>query len=117
MRNVAHTIVSRDVIKIGPRESRLNVIVMIIEGDVAWSPPIRGHKLLIARRSLVLCILCQHALDTHADTLDGLHGRPASGSEEVQTDDAITVDVWVDGYGSRCVARWTDFDELDFGRF
>lgn len=99
------------------RESGLNVVVMIIERNVPWSPPIRSHKFFVARWSLVLGVLCQHALDAHADALDGLYGGPASGSEKIETDDAITVDMRVDRDGTRRVAGWTDFDELDFGRF
>jgi hypothetical protein len=78
--------------------------VVIDEPHIPDPPAARpGHtpaKILVTRRSLVLGVSRQHALDAHADALDALHGGPAVGAEEVQTDDAVGVDMWVDGYGA-----------------
>ena len=48
----------------------------------------------------MLGISCQHALDRHADCFHRLHRRPARAAEEIETDDAIRVDVRVERYGS-----------------
>ena len=57
-------------------------------------------KLLVPFRPLVLGVPCQHALNTHADTLDILYGAPAGGAKKVQTDYPIGVNVWVDWDGA-----------------
>jgi len=70
------------------------------------TPPIRpacSHthtELLIALRSLVLGVSGQHALYAHADGFDGLHGGPACAAEQVEADDPVGVDVWVDWDGT-----------------
>lgn len=89
--------------------------------NIPRPPLITRHKLLIPRRPLVLGIRSQHALDTHAHALDRLHGRPASAAEEVEADDAVAVDVRVDGDwegGCWCWVCWEGVGcELDFGGF
>lgn len=71
-------------------------------------------KLLIARWPLVFGITGQHALETHAYRLHILDGRPALRTEQVETDDAVGVDVRVDGDGTEGLR---EVDEGDFGCF
>ena len=70
---------------------------MIHKTDIPRALRITPHKRLIALRSLILRVPCQHALDTHAHALNILHRAPARVAEEVEADDAIRVDVRVDG--------------------
>ena len=101
-----------------PREETadsLNSIIIVSKPNIPQPPPpttpparppIRAAhthtltKLIVALRPLVLRVASQHTLNTHADALDALHGAPARGAEEIQTDDAVGVDVWVDGDGA-----------------
>lgn len=80
---------------------------MIIKINVPRTLPVRFHKLSIPRRPLVLCVSGQHGLQTHAHAFDVLHGRPAGGAEEVETDYAVAVDVGVHGD----VAGWGDGED------
>lgn len=67
------------------------------------TPPIRSPgthtlaELLIPLGSFVLGVPGQHALDAHADALDTLDRRPAGRTQKIETDDAVAVDVWMDG--------------------
>jgi hypothetical protein len=72
-------------------------VVMEQEIDIPRSPPITPHKLGIIRRSLILVIPSQHALQANAHTFDIMHGTPSLLVEQIQTDDAVRVDVWVHG--------------------
>lgn len=70
---------------------------MIQEIDVPRPLPIAPHKLGISRRPLTLGVARQHALYTYANALDIVHGTPALRVEEVETYDAVAVDVRVQG--------------------
>ena len=70
---------------------------MIVEVNVPRPSSIVRHKLLVALGSLVPAIPRQHALQGHADALHVLDWGPALGAEEIQTDYAVAVDVWVHG--------------------
>jgi hypothetical protein len=65
---------------------------MIIEINIPRSSPVISHKLLISLRSFILRVPRQHALQAHA--------YAALLAEQVKTDDAVRVDVWVHGYWS-----------------
>jgi hypothetical protein len=60
--------------------SQSYIIIVIHEVDIARPAAVIRHKLPIALRALVARVGGQHALDAHADALDGLHGRPAGGA-------------------------------------
>jgi len=68
-----------------------------------------SYKVLIPRRPLVLGIARQHALQTDAHALDVMYRAPSLAIEQVETDDAVGVDVRVHGDWVCCV-----FDEDDF---
>lgn len=70
---------------------------MVVEINVLWPQSVAPDKLLVSRRSLVLAVARQHALEAHAHALDVLHRTPALRSQKVKTYDAIGVDVRVDG--------------------
>lgn len=73
---------------------------MINKTDIPRPLGIMPHKLLIPFRPFVLRVSRQHALDTHAYALHILHRAPAGGAEKVEADDAVGVDVWVNGDGA-----------------
>ena len=89
-----------------------HVVIVIIEINVLWPQAVGAHKLLVARRPLVLCVTRQHALQAHTDALDVLDGAPALLAEQVETDDAVGVDVRVDW--DRAVGK---LDKDDFWGF
>ncbi len=68
---------------------------MVVELDVPWAQPVASHKFFVTRRTLVLGVTGQHALDAHADTLHILDGTPSLLTEEVKTDEAVCIDMWV----------------------
>lgn len=47
-------------------------VVIVNEPNISWAPSVSSDKLFVTRRSFVLSVARQHALDTHADALDGL---------------------------------------------
>lgn len=73
---------------------------MVVEVDVSWPQAVSSHELLIARRSLVFGVACQHALDAHADALNILYRAPSLTTQKVEADDAIRIDVRVHRYRS-----------------
>lgn len=87
-------------------------VVVVVEVDVPWTPRVAPHKLLVARRSLVLRVARQHALNAHAYTLDVLDGTPALTAEQIETDDAVGIDMRV--YWDRTVGGT---DKGDFWGF
>lgn len=82
------------------------------EMNISRPQPVCSHKLGITRRSLVLGVASEHALQTQAGALDILHRRPALTAEEIQTDDAVGVNVWMYWYLPVC-----SLDEHDLGKF
>ena len=73
---------------------------MVVEINVFRTESIGAYKLIISGWALVLRITRQHALDAHADALDVLYGAPSLLAKEVEADDAVRVDVRVNGDGS-----------------
>lgn len=76
-------------------DPRLYVIILIDKRNITDPATIIRHELTIPRRPLVPRVRRQHTLYAHADALDRLHGRPAGRAEQVETDDAVAVDVGV----------------------
>ena len=72
---------------------------MINKTNIPRPLRITPHKRLIPLGPLILRIPRQHALDTHTHALHILHGAPARGAEQVEADDAVGVDVRMDGDG------------------
>ncbi len=70
-------------------------MIVIIEMNIPRTLQVAPHKLFIPRRTFVLVVARQHALDAHAYALDVLHGAPALIAQQVQTDDAVGVDMGV----------------------
>lgn len=97
-----------------PSRPASNRAILIDKSNVPWPLRISSDKLLIARRPLIFCITGQHALEAHAYRLHILDGRPALRAEQVETDDAVGVDVRVDGDGTEGLR---EVDERNFGRF
>lgn len=77
---------------------RLYFVIVIVELDVLRSRLVCADEVGVAFGPVVLCIAREHALDAHTYALDILYGTPARGSQEVQADDAVGVDVRVHGY-------------------
>ena len=78
----------------------------------AAAPAVRAadaHALaegVVALGTDVLGVARQHALNRHADAFDALDGRPACRAEEVETDDAVGVDVGVNGDRASAIVGW-----------
>lgn len=100
-----------------------NIIIIVLKVNIPRPTAIRSHEIVVPRRPLVARIRRQHTLDTHADALDRLHGRPPGRAEQVQTDNPVAVDVRVDGdwapgvRGCCCCCCCGELDELDLGGF
>lgn len=67
-------------------------------------------KVLVAFWPLLLCVGCEHALQTDANALHIVYGAPTGAVEKVEADDAVGVDVRVPWYWMRVV-----FDKDYFG--
>lgn len=75
--------------------------------------PRPAAKFLVTFRPLRSGVAGEHALQAHANGLDVLHRAPTLRAEEIEADNAIRIDVWVQGDGSGwCGGR----DEVDLGR-
>lgn len=72
------------------------------------------HKVLISLRPLLLRVARQHTLETDTHAFDVVDGGPAGAVEQVEADDAVGVDVRVDGDGTEGLR---EVDEGDFGCF
>lgn len=59
------------------RTRSLYIVIFIDEVDVTDATAVGGNEFLIAGGSFITGIGCQHALQTHANALDVLHGGPA----------------------------------------
>lgn len=77
-----------------------DLIVVVIEVDVPGPQPIALHEFIVARRSLILRVASQHALQAHTNALDVLYGTPALLTKQIEAYDAIRVDVRMYWYGS-----------------
>ena len=77
----------------------LDRIVMEVEVDISRSSRIASHKVFIALRPLVLCIACEHALQTYANALHIVYRTPRLSVKQIEADDAVGVDVRVHRYG------------------
>lgn len=91
---------------------RSNLIIMKHKTNIPRPLSIVLDKILITRRPLLLGIARQHALQTDTNTLDIVDGAPALAVKQIETDDAVGVDVRVPGDGVGVVA-----DEYDFWSF
>lgn len=78
-----------------------DLIIMKHKVDIPRPLLISPHKLLVARRPLFLRIAREHRLETDADGFDVVNRRPALAVKQVETNDAVGVDVGVprDGVG------------------
>ena len=77
--------------------------------------PIRPNKLIITRRSLTLFIPDQHTHNTQRRALSTLHRAPALTRQQIETDNAVAVNVRVQRYIARRrgAAHKDDFWRLD----
>lgn len=106
-----------------PTSPSSNIVIVILEVNIPRPTAIRSNEIAVPRRPLVARVRRQHTLNTHADALDRLHGRPSSRAEQVQADNPVAVDVRVDGdwapgvRGCCCCCCCGQFDELDLGGF
>lgn len=89
----------------------LHFIVVVVEIDVLWPQAVAPDELLVSRWTLVLCVARQHALQRHANTLNILNRTPALLTQEVETYDAVRIDVRMYWYWSVGL-----LDEGHFGR-
>ena len=90
----------------------LDSVVVVIELHVPRTQAVASDELFVPGRALVLCIASEHALNTHADALYILNRTPALSTKEIQTYDAICVDM-------RMHWDWSigKLDESDLRRF
>ena len=58
------------------------------------------YEILVPRRALILRVPRQHRLNAHAHALDILHRTPALRAQQIETDDAVGIDVRVYGDGA-----------------
>jgi hypothetical protein len=58
-------------------------VVVVVKFHIPWAQPVAPYKLFIPRRTLVLRVASEHALDTHADTLNILDWTPTLSAEEI----------------------------------
>lgn len=77
--------------------SASNRIILVDKPNIPRPRCVPSDKLLIARWPLIFGVTGQHALETHAYRLDVLDRRPALRAEQIETDDAVGVDVRMDG--------------------
>jgi hypothetical protein len=63
------------------KTDRSNLVIVKVEGDIARAKAVGPDKLGITRRTLVLRVAGQHALDAQADTLNILYRRPSLRGE------------------------------------
>lgn len=73
-------------------------------------------EVFISRRSLLLRVAREHALQTDAHALHIVYGTPAGTIEKVEADDAVGVDVRVPGYWVRIVLDENYFGCLKYGQ-
>lgn len=85
---------------------------MVVEIDIPWPQSIAPDKVLVTRRAFILGVARQHALQGHAHALDILHWTPSLLAQEVETDDAVRVDVGMYGYWSLGLLNECDFGWL-----
>lgn len=97
-----------------PPDPPSDLRIMIQKVDIPRPLAIVRHKVRIPRRPLGFIIPRQHTLYTDTNTLHIMHRAPALGIQQIETDDAVAVDVGMEGYGSRGVGGG---GEDDFGRF
>jgi hypothetical protein len=86
-------------------------IVMKDEVDITRPLGVVPHKVVITLWSLLLGVARKHALQAYAYALDVVDRRPALTVEQVETNDAVRVDVrvprdWVGVVARECDFRW-----------
>jgi len=67
------------------------------EVDVSWSSYVAPHEIGVINRPLILCVPCQHALQADAHALNIMHRTPRLPIQQIQTNDAVRIDVRVHG--------------------
>lgn len=77
--------------------SASNRVILVDKPNIPRPLCVPSDELFIARWALIFGITGQHALETHAYRLDVLDRRPALRAEQIETDDAIGVDVRMNG--------------------
>jgi hypothetical protein len=60
-----------------------NLVIMIVEINVAGSQPVAPDKLFITRRSFSFAVSREHALYAHTHTFHILYRTPALSSEQI----------------------------------
>lgn len=78
--------------------SHSDLVIVIVEIDVPRPQSIAPDEFLVPGRALVFGVARQHALQGHAHALNVLHRAPSLLAQEVETDDAVRVDVGVYRY-------------------
>ena len=69
-------------------------------------------EVVVARRPLLLCVACKHALQADTNAFNIVYGAPACSVEKVEADDAVCVNVWVPWYWMRLVLHKDYFGGL-----
>lgn len=88
-----------------PLFASLDIIILVYERDISNSTSIEGHKFTIAGWAFVTGISCKHALQTHANAFHCLDRGPSARAQEIETYDAVAVDMRVHGDRTGCVGR------------
>lgn len=94
----------------------LHIVVVVKEIDIPGPPSIVVDEIGITWGPFIPRVRSQHALDTHADALDGLNRRPPRGTQQIQADDAIAVDMGMDRNRTRGIRCSWHLDKLHFRR-
>lgn len=81
---------------------------MIVEVDISWPQSVASNELVISRWSFVLLVASQHALYAHTHALDVLHWTPALTAEQIETNDAVRIDVGM--HRNRSLGRLNECD-------
>lgn len=89
-------------------------IVVEVEIDIPWSLCVAPYEFFVSRRPLGQRVAGEHALQAHAHALHVMHRTPALPVQQVQTNDAVAVDVRVQ-WDADVLRRHRN--ERDFRRF
>lgn len=94
--------------------SPLDFVIVVVEIDVPRPQSVAPDEFLVSGRALILGVARQHALQGHAHALNILHWAPSLLTQQVQTDDAVRVDVGVYRYWSVGLLDEGHFRRLDW---
>lgn len=87
-----------------------NLIVVENKAYVPWPLRVVPDEIVVSRRPFLLCVACEHALQTDTHAFYIVNRAPALFVEQIEADDTVGVDMWVPGYWMRLV-----LDEDYFG--